>query len=126
MVESLVAVFLTAIAIITLMPMQDRAINMMSRSDYLGRAQGILQSELELQENQLMNSTGTVTTGVVKNNLAVYASGLTTGISGDATFYINTTITQIGASNSWTVYVNVTWTGNTTGIKSSIIVARLT
>ena len=84
-----------------------------------------MQSELESQTNRLMNSTGTVATGVVKNNVAVYASGLPAQISGDAAFFIYTKITQIGATNSWTVYVQVTWTGNATGIKSSITAARL-
>ena len=125
MVESLIALLLTAIAIVALMPMQDSVIRTMSRSDYLGRAGGIMQSELEFQENALMNSTGTVVTGVVKNNVPVYASGGTTGISGDATFNIYTLITQIGTTNSWKVYVNVWWNGNTTGIHNSIIVSRL-
>jgi Tfp pilus assembly protein PilV len=125
MVESLIALVLTAIAIVALMPMQDNALKTMSRSDNLGRAEGIMQTELESQENALMNSTGTVTTGVVKNNVAVYASGLTTQISGDARFYIYTTITQIGTGNSWTVYVKVWWTGNTTGIHNSIVASRL-
>jgi Tfp pilus assembly protein PilV len=123
LVGSMIAVFLTAIAIISLMPMQDMAIKATSRSDYLGRAEGILQSELELQENLIMNSTGTVVTGVVKNQ-TVYASGLTSGISGDASFNILTTITP-STTNSWIVNAKVTWTGNTTGIKSSIIVVQI-
>jgi Tfp pilus assembly protein PilV len=123
LVESMIAVFLTAIAIMSLMPMQDTAIRAASRSDYLGRAEGILQAELELQENLIMNSTGAVTIGTVKNQ-TVNASGFTSGISGDAAFTVVTTVST-GTANSWIVNVQVTWKGNATGIKSSVIVAQI-
>lgn len=124
MVESLIAVFLTAIAIVALMPMQNNALKIMSRSDYMGRAEGILQSQLELSENIIMNSTNAVTVGGPVCQ-TIYASELPVGISGDASFTCcTTTIVNPGVNNSWIVYVQVTWTGNTTGIKSSIVASR--
>lgn len=119
MVESLVAVMLTAIAIVALMPMQDNALKTISRSDYLGRAQGIMQSELELQENQIMTS-GCPGAGSVATK-TVYASGLGTQISGDAAFTVTTNLSAMSADTSCIVNVKVVWSGNTTGIKSSII-----
>jgi hypothetical protein len=131
MVETMTAFFLTLIAIVALMPMQDNAIKVMSRSDFLGRAEGIMQSELEFEENYLMNSTGTIPGAcpiTTKNNLAVYASGLAAPITGDNTFYLTTCISQIGLTNSWTVNVQVSWndtTGISKSISNSIIVSRL-
>jgi Tfp pilus assembly protein PilV len=123
MVESLIAILLTAIAIVALMPMQDNAIKTMSRSDYMGRAEGILQSEMESQENLIMNSAGTVC-NVGVGNKTVTVTGLA-GVTGDVTFSIKTT-TTLQTANSCMVNVNVTWTGNATGIKSSVIATRVT
>jgi Tfp pilus assembly protein PilV len=132
LIESLTAVFLTAIAIVALMPMQDSAIRTVSHSDYLGRAEGILQAELELQENIIMNSTDAISPVVAPQTITknvVYASGLTSGMAGlgDVSFKVITTITGpiAGATKSWTVNVKVTWPQNTTGIKSSIIASRI-
>jgi Tfp pilus assembly protein PilV len=124
MVESLIALLLTAIAIVALMPMQDNAIKTMSRSDYLGRAEGIMQSELEAQENAIMNATGTVC-NVVVGTKTVTVTG-SAGITGDVTFTVKTT-TTLPTANSCKINVQVTWTGtgNTTGIKSSIIATRM-
>jgi Tfp pilus assembly protein PilV len=128
MVESLIAILLTAIAIVALMPMQDNAIKTMSRSDYMGRAEGIMQSELESQENQIMNSPvatafNTVCIVGIVNKPPVTVSGLA-GVTGDVSFNIKTT-TTLPTANSCMVNVNVTWTGNATGIKSSVIASRL-
>jgi len=123
LVEVMIAMFLTTIAVISILPMQDMSLRTASRSDYLGRAAGILQSELELRESQIMNSANDVTLGVV-NQPSVTVSGLL-GVSGDATFNIATkTSVNPNANNSWIVNVRVTWTGNATGITSSMIVTR--
>ena len=132
MVESLIAVLLTAIAIVTLMPMQDNATKTMSRSDYLGSAQGIMQSQLELEENRIMNfqdappgSTpfSNVCIPVIGPNTAVTVSGLA-GVTGDVTFTFQTTRT-LPTANSCMINVRVWWTGNATGIRSSVIATRI-
>lgn len=130
MVECLIAILLTAIAIVTLLPMQDTALKVMSRSDHLGRAAGIIQSELERQSNIIMNSTAAVTVSPPTIVKTVYASsdGSTSGITGagDASFTVETKISVNAAgTNSWIVNVRVTWTGNTTGIASSMIASRI-
>jgi len=122
LVESLVAVFLTTVAVMSLMPMQDMASRTASKSDYLGRAQGILQTNLEARELEIMNTANTVTAGTTTKQ--VTASGLSS-VTGDATFTVATTTSvNAVASNSWLVNVRVTWTGNTTGVSSSMIVTR--
>ena len=75
MVESLIALVLTAIAIIALMPMQDNALKTMSRSDNLGRAEGIMQTELESQENALMISWALLRQGLSKIMLQFMQAG---------------------------------------------------
>ena len=123
MIESLIAVFLTAIAIIGLMPMQDMALRTSSRSDYLGRAVGIMQTELEQQEAFIMRAANAVTVGAVAPKVVQVSD--VAGVEGDATYTVNTTISQHPASAiSWIASVRVTWTGSTNGLQSSIIVTR--
>lgn len=134
MAESLIALLLTTIAIVSIMPMQDNALKMMSRSDYMGRAAGIMQAELELWENEIMNCDDTTCSPAARYNSktytkTVYASsnGPTSGItgSGDASFTVVTTISVASGTKSWLVNVQVTWPGNTTGITSSIKASRI-
>jgi Tfp pilus assembly protein PilV len=130
MVETVIAVCLTAIAIVALMPMQDRAINVISRSDYMGRAEGIMQAELELQENVMMNSddiTSPITPGTFTKTVYASSNGTTSGISGsgDASFTVVTNISVAAGTKSWLVNVKVTWKGNATGITSSMIASRI-
>ncbi len=123
-VECMIAVFLTAIAVLSLMPMQDMALRTSSRSDLLGRAQGILQTELESQEQKIMKtlSSAGVALGTTTKNVTV--SGLS-GIEGDANFTVVTTISLNGAAtNSWIVNATVTWTANPTGITNSLIATQ--
>lgn len=121
--ESLIAMFLTAIAILGLMPMQDMALRTSSRSDYLGRAAGIMQTELDLQEAFIMRATNLVTLGPAPQKNVIVSD--VAGVEGDATFFVDTTIRQNPASAiSWIVHVRVTWSGNANGVRSSIIVAR--
>jgi Tfp pilus assembly protein PilV len=141
MVESLVAIVLTAIAIVTLMPMQNNAIRTVSRSDYLGRAEGIMQSQLELEESKIINNTGAMAslcTPVTSTPPAITVSGQP-GVAGDVTFKVVTTRTipptannntcLINVTVTWTVnkmgIENVTGTANTTSIKSSVITSCL-
>lgn len=120
LLECMIAVFITTIAIVSIMPMQSTAIKTASRADYRSRAEGIMQSELEFRESQIMNVANPIPPDV--NNVPITVSGLA-GISGDATFYL-TTITRVnpGVTNSWIVNVKVTWKENATGITSSIMV----
>ena len=124
LVEVLITLFLTAVGIMALLSMQPTAWNAAGRSDFMGRAAGILQSELERNELMIMNPNNAVTTGVlpVKN---VHASSQSSAQAGDVPFTVNTTVLPLGAAtNAWTVTLQVTWPGNTRGIRETAIVSR--
>jgi Tfp pilus assembly protein PilV len=123
-VEVVITLFLTTVGILALLSMQPTAWNTAGRSDFMGRAAGILQSELERNELQIMNPNNAVTTGVLPNH-GQYASSQTTQQSGDVNYTVATTVTPLaGATNAWQVKVQVTWPGNTRGVSESIIVSR--
>lgn len=123
-VEVLITLFLTTVGILALLSMQPTAWNTAGRSDFMGRAAGILQSELERNELLIMNPNNAVTTGVLPNH-SQYASSQTTQQSGDVTYTVATTVTPLaGATNAWSVKVQVTWPGNTRGVSEAIIVSR--
>ena len=120
MVEVMIALFLTTVAVVSIFSMLPLSWKTASKADYLGRAAGLLQMELELREGQIMHNSipplGTTTRNVqVSDPFTVSA-----GISGDATMSITTTISR-RASNSWMVTFNVAWPGNSQGLTNSII-----
>jgi Tfp pilus assembly protein PilV len=123
LVEVMIAMFLTTIAVISILPMQDMSLRTASRSDYLGRATGIMQAELEARENQIM--IGTIPASPIPPQ-TITVSGFSGAIDGDVTFNVVTTIgTNPLGANSWLVNVRVTWTGRpANGISSSMIVTK--
>jgi Tfp pilus assembly protein PilV len=124
MVEVIVAIFLTAVAVIGVLSLQSSAWRTAGLSDYLGRAAGILYGELETREAFILNPVNVVTAGTTTNT--VFASGQTTALEGDASYTVTTTITSLGAgTNAWRVTVTVTWPPrNLTGITENIVVTR--
>jgi Tfp pilus assembly protein PilV len=124
LVEVVIAMFLTVVAVLALFSMQPTAWKTASRSDYLGRASGILYEQLMMQEALIMNPCCIVTQGVT-GPTAVFASGQTTAQPGDAQFNVTTTIASIAGTNALRVTVQVTWPPlNTTGITESLVVTR--
>ncbi len=123
LVEVVIAMFLTTVAVLAILSLQAPAWKATARADYLGRAAEIMYRQLENTESFIMNPCNTVTTGG-PTTATVITSGQSASISGDATFTVNTTITLIG-TNLWRVDVQVTWPPlNNTGIRSSVIVAK--
>lgn len=121
--ESLIAIFLTGIAIVALMPMQDMSLRTASNADQMGRAAGIMQSELEKQEAFIMRASNEVETGEFTED-PVYLTDVS-NVEGNNSYTVTTTISQNGTSTiSWRVNVRVTWPGNANGIRNSIIVTR--
>lgn len=122
LVEALIAVLLTMVAIVSVLTMQPTSWKAASKSDYLGRAAGVMQSELELRENQIMR--GTIPTSPINQTIQAGGSGTN---AGDASFSVVTTTTNPG-TNRWLVNVRVSWTGNCPGgtcnITSSMLVTR--
>lgn len=104
-----IAIFLVAVGVMAILSMQPSAWRAIGKSDYLGRGAGILHRELELREAWIMNACNVVPVGnrPVQN---IIVSGLGAEVRGDATYTVNTNITQVvGATNTWTVRVTVTW-----------------
>lgn len=127
LVESLIAVFLTAIAIIALMPMQDMSLRTGAKADYMGRASYIMQSELEAREYFIMNQNNAITLAqAVPFVQGFTVDGVLTAVAAQRFFTVNTFISPVaGSTNAWIVHVNVTWPGGpTNGIRSSIIATR--
>jgi len=124
MIEVLVAIFLTSVSIISVMSLQSSAWRSSARSDYLGRAAGILHSELETREIIIMNPLNAVATGTTANTVLV--SGQGAAVDGDASFTVTTVIASLGAgTNAWRVTVTVTWPPlNNVGITENIVVTR--
>jgi Tfp pilus assembly protein PilE len=109
-VEVVIAMFLTIVAVLGILALVSPAWRTAARSDYLGRASGILYEQLVTQEALIMNPCNTVTTGTTPPT-AVFASGQTTAQPGDVQFNVTTTITSIG-TDVWSVNVRVAWTGH--------------
>jgi Tfp pilus assembly protein PilV len=121
LVEVVIAVFLTTIGVLAVLSLQPAAWRTAARSDYMGRAAGILQKELETQEVLIMNCCNAVAAGTTTTN--VLASGEAVAQPGDATFTVTTTITEIVTGSVWRVDVRVAWAGHA-GIIESIVVTR--
>jgi prepilin-type N-terminal cleavage/methylation domain-containing protein len=120
MIEVCIALFLLGIGILALISLQPSAWRLSGRSDYLGRASGILVAQLQAIEAQIMNPNNDLPTG---GNSTVYASGQDAAQPGDVAFTVGTTVTDLG-NNTSRVNVHVTWPGNATGIRESMIVVR--
>ncbi len=121
MIEVVLTLFLTAVGIMALLSMQPISWQTAGRADFMGRAAGILQGELERNEIRIMNPGNTVSTGTTTKT--VYPSGKTTLQRGDVAYTVATTISSLGTT-AWRVDVKVTWPSNNRGIAESLTVTR--
>lgn len=123
LLEVVIAMFLTIVALLGTFALISPGWKTAARSDYLGRASGILYEQLMTREAWIINPCNTVTTGG-PTETTVFASGQPTAQPGDAQFNVTTTITN-PATNAWLVTVQVSWPPlNATGITESLIVTR--
>lgn len=127
LIEVVIAMFLTTVGILAVLSLQPSAWRTVARSDYLGRASGILYKTLQDNEARIMNPCNSVTpegptsaTVIVSNNTGGVA------VAGDATYTVATTIAQDGTNTkAFVVTVRVTWPPlNNTGITESMTVTR--
>lgn len=150
LIECIIALFLVTIAIVTLMTMQPLAWKGASKSDFLGRAEGILQSELDSYEINFMQgpipscncgTTCTLCTSCFCNGVTpctcigtIPPWNSTYIIKEDKIpFTVNASACDNSAGacnntiplNTWLVNVRITWPGSVNGIKSSIIVTKV-
>lgn len=115
-VESLIAVMLTAVAIIGLLTMQPLGLQSAGKADSMSRATELMQRELESVEGSIMciPSLDNVT-ALVKDNVSETV--------GNETLFINTSFSA-AVNGTRIVRVRVTWPGNTSGVSSSMIVTK--
>ncbi len=111
-VESLIAVILTAVAAASLIAMQPLSWQSAGKADSLSRAVGILQQELESVELQIL-------TGNPPASEAYFVDV----VVDNETFEKRTTISE-PSTTTWLAHVHVRWRSNPKGINSSIIVTR--
>lgn len=121
MLEVVMAMFLTVVAVLAVFSLVSPAWKNAAKSDFMGRASGILYEQLVRQEARLMNPCCSVTTGTL-TPVVVNASGQGVAQSGDAQFTVTGSITSL-ATNVWRVTLRVAWTGHT-GISESLVVTR--
>jgi Tfp pilus assembly protein PilV len=118
--EVIVAILVASVGIVSLLAVQPQSWNLAGRSDSLGRAAGILQSEMSLNEATIMNPDLAIPQGQVRT---IYVSRQAYKQSGDAVYTVNTQVEAVGTA-AWRVRVIVTWPSNTSGISDSLIVTR--
>ena len=124
LIEVCIALFLVGVGVLALITLQPTAWRLSGKSDYLGRASGILAAQLQSLEAQIINPNNVMPTSD-SGPVSMYASGQSgPQQQGDAIFSVTRTITAIPNTAMWRVNVAVTWPGNTTGIRESMIVSR--
>ena len=127
LIEVIITLFLISFGMLGLISLQPKAWSLSGRSDYLGRAAGVLQKELETSEALLLNPCNpnpcSLTNPSITSTKNVLMSGLSVPQAGDATFTVQTTITDNG-DNTWTVVVQVTWPMSPAGISESLVVTQ--
>ncbi len=121
LIEVVVAEMILMVGVLGLLSLIPSAWRLSGQSDYLGRATGILQRQLQAAEVQIMNPVAGVTPGIVTED--VFSSGQGLSQDGDLPFTLRTARTPWGG-NTWRVAVRVTWPNNPTGISESLIVSR--
>ncbi len=121
LVEVVVAEMILLVGVLGLLSLIPSAWRLSGQSDYLGRATGILQRQLQAAEVQIMNPVMGVNSGTVTED--VFSSGQGASQDGDLPFTVQTTRTALGG-NTWRVSVRVGWPNNPTGISESLIVSR--
>lgn len=122
MVECIIALFLTTIAIFTLINMQPLAWQGAGKSDYLGRAAAILQRELETNELAIMR--GTIPSNV---KYCLDKDGKDIGCGNANVLYnifVSTSQPSSIPANTTLLNIQVTWPSTKKGVSSSIIVSR--
>jgi Tfp pilus assembly protein PilV len=117
LVEVIIAILITVVAVLAILGLISPGWKTAARSDYMGRASGILYETLMAREASILNPCCIVVEGAT-GPTTVFASGQTTAQPGDVPFNVTTTITSTG-TNVWSVNVRVAWTGHS-GISETL------
>jgi type II secretory pathway pseudopilin PulG len=128
LLEVLISVLVLGVGILGLLTLFPSSWRLAARSDHLGRASGILLSELQSCEARLLNPSFTPTTADLLQTKDIYPSDPgrddAARQNGDVPFVVNTRLADLGGGNAWLITVNVSWPGNATGISESLRVVR--
>ena len=137
LVEGIIAIFLVSVGLMALLSTLSPAWRLSSKSDYLGRAAGIMYRELDAWELYIMNPCNGM--AAQTNNWDRFKPGGSTASwtvnssllaaqPGDAAYTVTTVITDISPvtpGTVWQVRVTVTWPPlNNTGVTETVIVTR--
>jgi len=127
LIEVVIATFLLAVGVLGILSLQPSAWRTVGKSDYLGRAAGILSGELEREEALIMNPNIAVVEGTTVT--VVRPSGQASSVTGDVLYMVATTISRPDPAVAlWRVDVTVTWANqvanNYRNIQGSIVVSR--
>ena len=135
LVEGLIAILLVSVSMMALLSTLSPAWRLSSKSDYLGRAAGIMYRELDAWELYIMNKCNdSIPINQATNwdsfkpggtaSWTVNSSLLLATQPGDAAYTVTTVITVISPT-VWQVSVNVRWPPlNSTGVTETIWVTR--
>lgn len=114
-VESLIAVMLTGLAVIGLLTMAPLGMQSAGKADSISHGTQIMQRELEDVESRIMAGNFSALSDLTKTNVVE--------IVDKERFTINVAVTE-PSTNRWLVRVRVTWPSSTKGVRSSILVTR--
>ncbi len=125
-VEVLIALVVLNVGVLGLVSLQPTGWRLSGKSDFLGRAAGILHKELQVNEMQIMNPNNAnpcATVNPVVSTRSVWASGQTSAQPGDASFNVLTKIAD-QLDGTWMVTVTVTPPASPVGSADSPLVTR--
>ena len=121
LVEAMIALFVTTVAIAALGAVQPLALRTSTSSDFVGRAVAIAQAEAAYCEALIM-STGAAPPNTSNCNKSYSYTVPNTTINFTVTTV--TTETVVGLQTIWLVSVNVTWPGTATGVTHNRVVTQ--
>jgi prepilin-type N-terminal cleavage/methylation domain-containing protein len=116
LIEVLITLVIVAIGLVSTLAVFPQGAKLSVKSDYTSRAAALLREELETNEMLIMNCCNALPSGGTRT---VRSSGESTQQSGDVSYTVTTTITDIG-NNQWRVTVLVSWATNS--ISDSMVV----
>lgn len=133
--ECIVALVITTVTVVSLISMQSLAWRGAGKSDYLGRAVGIMQREMERYEFQVMsgnvnadaqtcvNSEGNIVACNQQGVLYTITSTINPCHCSGAVACVCPPLASTVA-NTWRVNVRINWSGSPNGLGSSMMVSR--
>jgi len=121
LIDAIMALSVMAIGVLALLSLMPQGWSTARNSDERSRAAMIMHREFENVQALIANKcnqTPTVSTDYTPKQ--VNSSGQTTAIAGDQVFTVNKTIAPVaGTTNMWTITIQVTWPGTSTGLRDS-------